>query len=51
MTSDAREWRQGEYDLSDFAGRRVTIIVGVHNDGDGNLTRTYVDDVELVICP
>jgi hypothetical protein len=51
MASDAREWRQGEYDLSDFAGQRVTIIVGVHNDRDGNLTRTYVDDVELVVCP
>jgi N-acetylmuramoyl-L-alanine amidase len=50
-TSDAREWRQGEYDLSDFAGQRVTIIVGAQNDRDGNLTRTYVDDVDLVICP
>jgi hypothetical protein len=50
-TSDAREWRQGEYDLSDFLGQTVTIIVGANNDGDGNLTRGYVDDVELEVCP
>jgi hypothetical protein len=50
-TSDAREWRQGEYDLSDFMGQRVTIIVGANNEGDGKLTRAYVDDVELEFCP
>jgi len=50
-TSDAREWRQGEYDLTDFVGQRVTVVVGANNDGDGKLTRAYVDDVELEICP
>jgi len=50
-TSDAKSWRQGEYDLTDFMGERVTIIVGATNDGDGNLTRVYVDDVELEVCP
>jgi hypothetical protein len=50
-TSNAAEWRQGEYDLSDFMGQRVTIIIGANNDGDGHLTRAYVDDVELEVCP
>ena len=50
-TSDAKEWQQAEYDVSDFLGQRITVIIGAVNDGDGNLTRAYVDDVELSVCP
>jgi hypothetical protein len=50
-TSDAREWRQGEYDLTPFMGQTVTIYVGAVNDGDGDTASLYVDDVELLFCP
>lgn len=51
LTSDAQEWQQAEYDVTDFLGQRITVIIGAINDGDGNLTRAYIDDVELEVCP
>jgi len=50
-TSDAREWRQGEYDLTPYMGQTVTILVGAINDHDGDTASLYVDDVELLFCP
>jgi hypothetical protein len=50
-TSDAREWRQGEYDLTPYMGQRVTIFVGALNDSDGDAASIFVDDVELEFCP
>lgn len=50
-TSDAREWRQGEYDLTEYTGQTVTIYLGVQYDGDDQTPALYVDDVELEVCP
>jgi hypothetical protein len=48
--SDDRAWQQLVFDLSDFAGQRISIVIGATNDGDGNLTRAYVDEIELEVC-
>ncbi len=50
-TSDAREWKQGEYDLTPYMGQKVTVFVGAMNDQDGNTASIFVDDVELEFCP
>ncbi len=49
--SNAQQWLRQEYDVSAFTGQTITVIVGATNDGDGNLTRMYIDDVELEVCP
>jgi hypothetical protein len=49
-TSDAREWRSGEYSLTDYLGQTVTILIGARNDGDDDTAAVYVDDVELEVC-
>jgi hypothetical protein len=51
VTSNAQEWQLREYDISQFTGQQVTIVIGARNYEDGNLTRAYVDDVELEVCP
>jgi hypothetical protein len=50
VASNAQEWRQGEFDLSDFAGEQITLVVGAKNSSEHTLTRLYIDDVELEVC-
>ena len=49
---DVRSWVEyGSFDLSDYKGQTVKLYFGVSNDGDGEPTGMYVDDVSLEICP
>ena len=50
VASNAQAWRQGEFDLSDFAGERITLVIGAKNTSEHTLTRLYIDDVELEVC-
>jgi len=38
-------------DVSRYAGQRVRFQFGTYNNGVGGISRTYVDDVSLQICP
>jgi len=48
--SDDGVWSNATFDLSDYAGRTVTIYFNVSNDGDGARTWMYLDDVSLEVC-
>lgn len=50
--SQNHKWINRQYDLSMYAGKTVTLVFGVYNDGDGYSGRTvmYVDDVVLEAC-
>jgi serine protease len=48
--SNAREWVPASVDLTEYAGRTITVYFGVYNDGgEGLTTAMYVDDVELAV--
>jgi aminopeptidase S len=48
--SNAREWLPGSVDLTEFAGRTITVYFGVYNDGGTGLTTAmYVDNVVLEV--
>jgi hypothetical protein len=40
-------WKQVTFDLSPYAGRTVVLYFNVHQDGYGDLTSMYLDDVAL----
>ncbi len=40
-------WVERQVDLSPYAGQRVTLYIGVKNDGDEQTAAVYVDDVRL----
>ncbi|MFZ5808165.1 MAG: carboxypeptidase-like regulatory domain-containing protein [Chloroflexota bacterium] len=46
-----RVWEFFSYNLSAYSGRTLVIRFGVYNDGDGDVTAMYVDDVYLYACP
>ncbi|HUO03838.1 MAG TPA: hypothetical protein VMU16_01450 [Candidatus Binataceae bacterium] len=48
-SAEALGWQPVSFDLSAWAGKGkpITIIFGVHQDGWGDLTATYVDDVSI----
>jgi hypothetical protein len=49
---DDRSWAQyGSFDLSNYAGQTFRLYFGVLNNGDGEPTAMYVDEVTLVACP
>lgn len=50
--SQNHHWINRVYDLTMYAGKTVTLIFGVYNDGDGYSGQTvmYVDDVYLNTC-
>jgi uncharacterized repeat protein (TIGR01451 family) len=43
-------WASAEYSLDAYRGRTVRIAFGAYNDGDGQATAMYVDDVALWTC-
>ncbi len=49
--SNAQTWTPYEFDLSLYAGRTFYLYFGVYNNGTGNVTAMYVDDVSLQVCP
>ena len=44
-------WRAVASDLTRFAGQSVVIYFNVLNDGDGQRSWMYVDDVSVEVCP
>jgi len=44
------DWRPVSLDLSPFAGRKIIFVVGVHNDGLGQVAGVWVDDVHVAAC-
>jgi hypothetical protein len=50
--SNGGEWRQGELDLSPYAGQSVVLYFEVYNDNTAASPRTwmYVDDVSMSTC-
>jgi hypothetical protein len=46
-----RAWRQVEADLTRFAGRDVVLYFNAFNEGDGQRTWMFVDDVSVQACP
>jgi len=39
------------YSLNSFAGRQITLVFGVYNDGGGSITWMNVDNVSIIACP
>lgn len=48
--SNAADWQHFTADLRAYAGHTVQIHVGVYNNGNGQRTAMYVDDVSLITC-
>jgi len=49
--SNTQTWTNHQFDLNRFRGTTVRIQFGVYNDGLGDVTSMYVDDVSLQVCP
>ncbi len=41
------QWVRRQYDLSPYAGQRITLYIGVKNDGDDLTAAMYADDVSV----
>jgi photosystem II stability/assembly factor-like uncharacterized protein len=48
--SNAADWQLFTADLSAYAGQTVRIHVGTYNNGNGQRTAMYIDDVSLITC-
>jgi TolB protein len=48
---NAPSWRQASVDVSRFRGQTIRFQFGTYNTGSGGISRTYVDDIALLICP
>jgi hypothetical protein len=49
LTNDQR-WTFHKFDLGVYAGRTIKLHFGAYNDGRGDVTAMYVDDVSLEVC-
>jgi len=43
-------WQKRTFDVSDFAGKTVTIYFNTYNNGFGSVAWNFYDDVRLAIC-
>ena len=48
---NAPSWRQATVDVSRFHGQTIRFQFGTYNNGTGGISRTFVDDTALQICP
>ena len=46
--SNSQTWTQVSYDMTPYAGQNVVLYFNVHQDGGGDPTWMYLDDVSLV---
>ena len=44
-------WHEAVIDLNDYAGQTIRLQFGTYNNGSGGVSRTFIDDVVLQICP
>jgi hypothetical protein len=49
LTNDQR-WTFHKFDLGVYIGRTIKLQFGAYNDGWGDVTAMYVDDVSLEVC-
>jgi len=49
ISANTQTWTQGSFDLSRFIGRTVQLWFNVHQDGYGDLTSMYLDDVAVMV--
>ncbi|MBN1934489.1 MAG: N-acetylmuramoyl-L-alanine amidase [Anaerolineae bacterium] len=47
VRNSVADWTQGQHDLSAYAGQSVTLRFGTYNDGRGDVSAMYVDDVSI----
>lgn len=47
----AATWREKTIDVSRFRGQTIRFQFGTYNNGTGGVSRTFVDDVALELCP
>ena len=47
VASNAQSWQQVTYDLSSYNGQTIQVYFNDHEDGGGDLTYMYLDDVAL----
>ncbi len=48
--NDSSFWQFAEFDLQSYKGQTVYLYIGVKNDGIGNRSRIYADDISLTTC-
>ena len=48
---NAPSWRQATVDVSRYRGQTIRFQFGTYNNGTGGISRTFVDDAALQICP
>ncbi len=48
---NALSWRQSTVDVSRYRGQTIRFQFGTYNNGTGGISRTFVDDTALQICP
>ncbi len=44
-------WRQMSVDVSRYRGQTIRFQFGTYNNGSNGISRTFVDDVSLELCP
>lgn len=49
--SNDRAWVASTFDLTPYKGQTIILRFGVYNDGDGDVTAMYVDDVSITTTP
>ena len=48
--NNSYKWETASIDLQNYKGQTIYIYIGVKNDGIGNSTRLYADDIKLTTC-
>jgi hypothetical protein len=51
VAEDTQTWTRRTFDLTPFAGQTVVLYFNVHQDGAGDPTGMYLDDVEVLGVP
>ncbi len=49
--ADVHAFRKTVIDISRYAGRQMRFQFGTYNNGTGGISRTFIDDASLTICP
>jgi bacillopeptidase F (M6 metalloprotease family) len=49
VASNTRVWTQVTYDLTTYKGQTIRVYFNDHQDGYGDLTYMYLDDVSVTV--
>jgi len=50
-SANRASWQQMTVDVSRYSGKTIRFQFGTYNNGTGGISRTFVDDVSLQLCP